>query len=274
MPNKAKEANFEGVAMTPFWKTLVLLTLSIEIIRTFGLPGEALTQAQGLINPVRAYPMSRLETDATADPTAMFILGGENAMLTNDFMNNYTRGSGSTVNGLNMIVADYAYIPGARNLLARTLHLADINDSPDVDLGRAPGEYPNNPDYTRLLDPNTIMGNFAFRAWTGRRGFGAQVAGMQAVVAQDQRLALLILSTATGRAGRTPDRSREYKADELVPHVALWPSGTFDIGYGTDPDQRPRWAAKIHGSILASGAVYAQKCIELPASTIEAEMKQ
>lgn len=259
--------------MTPFWKTLVLLILGMQIFNIFGIPGETATQAQEQA-PVRAYPISSLETDSTVDPLGMHIVVGENAMTSSEFFRYLTRGNGSTENGLNMAIADFAYIATERKTLLRSGFVREVDDSPDWTLGRAPGKYPNNPDYNNLLNPWTIMGNIGFSAWTGSRGFGSFVAGMQGSVAPDRRHALLLLGTATGKIGWTPDRSKRYDADEFVPHVALWPSGTIEMGYGTDPAQRPRWTNKVHGNMLVSGAVYAQRCIELPASTIEAEMKQ
>jgi hypothetical protein len=82
------------------------------------------------------------------------------------------------------------------------------------------------------------------------------------------------LSTATGKAGRSPDGSSEYKADKAVPHVALYPDGTFDIGYGTDPSQRPRFTAKVRGHLIVDGDVYARRCVETSAATIRTEINR
>jgi hypothetical protein len=59
-----------------------------------------------------------------------------------------------------------------------------------------------------------------------------------------------------------------------VPHVALYPDGTFDIGYGTDPSQRPPFTAKVRGHLIVDGDIYARRCVELPASTLHSAINR
>jgi hypothetical protein len=227
-------------------RVLVLLVLTIQIASFFrGVE----TQAQDRKAFLRVESLTRAETDPSVDPHRQFFMIGENAMVTDEFLNNYIRSAGSSTNGMNMIIADFLYNPAGRRIMGRTVDLADIDDSSDMSLGRAPGEYPNRPDYNRLLDPNTVIGQYAFRVWNGRKGFGAQMAAVQGVTTiHDPRLVNLYLSTATGKRGRTPSGDREYAADELVAHVALHSNGMTEFGYGTDPSQRPQFTTLTRGT--------------------------
>lgn len=223
---------------------------------------------------MRTYQLSRAETDPTVDPYRTFLAMGENATVPDWFYRNHTRASGSTPNGMNMIAPDFLYVPTERKILARGFSIREIGDSGDIDVGRAPGNYPNTMHFDRLLDPYTIIGQMAFRIWAGKNGFGAQVAGIQGAAAADARLGMLYLSTATGKAGRSPDQSSAYPNDGLVPHVALYPHGTLHLGYGTDPSQRPRYMGIVDGNLLVTGAVFAQNCYPAPAAVLQAELNR
>src|SRR4030095_15282705 len=108
-----------------------------------------------------------------------------------------------------------------------------------------------------------IIGQVGFKSWQGgRRGYGAIKAAVQGAAAADPSLNMLYLSTATGQSRRSPDGSSEYKPDKPVPHVALYPEGTLDIGYGTDPSQRPRFTTKIRGHALVARAISAHAAID------------
>ena len=252
--------------MTAFWKALVVLTFLVEMVRVFGLPGEAATFAEGR-DFIRTRSLSRQETDPTVDPYRTFLMVGENATVSDTFLSGYRRSDGGTQNGMNMAAPDFLYDPASRKLLFRSGVVREVDDISELRLGRAPGEYPNQIDFDSLLPPYTIIGQVGFESWQGgRRGYGALKAAVQGAVASDPRLNMLYLSTATGKAGRSPDGSSEYKPDKAVPHVALYPDGTFDIGYGTDPTQRPRFTAKIRGHLIVDGDVYAQRCIEVAPS--------
>jgi hypothetical protein len=260
--------------MTLFWKTLILLTFLIEVVHVFGIPGEMKTYAQTK-EFVRTRHLSRQELDPTVDPYRTFLLIGENATVPDSFFINYTRNKGSTQHGMNMVAPDFLYDPASRKVLFRSAVLREVNDISELRLGRAPGEYPNGIDFNRLLPPFAIIGQVGFESWQGgRRGYGALKAAIQGAAAADPRLSMLYLATATGKSGRSPDGSSEYPPDKPVPHVALYPGGTLDIGYGTDPSQRPRFTAKIRGDVIVDGAIYAQRCVELPPSALRAEINQ
>jgi len=252
--------------MTAFWKALVVLTFLVEMIRVFGLPGETTTFAEGR-DFIRTRALSRQDTDPTVDPYRTFLMVGENATVSDSFLSDYRRSDGSTPRGLNMAAPDFLYDPASRKLLFRSGVMREVDDISELRLGRAPGVYPNQIDFDSLLPQFTIIGQVGFESWQGgRRGYGALKAAVQGATAADPRLNMLYLSTATGKAGRSPDGSSEYKPDKAVPHVALYPDGTFDIGYGTDPTQRPRFTAKIRGHLIVDGDVYAQRCIEVAPS--------
>jgi hypothetical protein len=260
--------------MTPFWKALIVLTFILEVVHVFGVPGEIATYAQeGEF--VRTRQLTRQETDPTVDPYRTFLMVGENATVTDAFLLNYRRDRGSTAHGMNMIAPDFLYDPASRKLLFRSGAVREVDDISELRMGRAPGDYPNRIDYTRLLPPFALIGQLGFESWEGgRRGYGALKAAVQGAAAADPRLNMLYLATATGKAGRSPDGSSEYKPDEPVPHVALYPDGTFDIGYGTDPTQRPRFTTRIRGHMIVEGDIYAQRCVELPPSVLRAEINR
>jgi hypothetical protein len=260
--------------MPQFWRTLILLTFLMEVMHVFGIPGEIRTHAQA-DDFVRTRQLNRQETDPTVDPHRTFFMVGENATASDSFFLNYTRDKGSTQQGLNMVAPDFLYDPASRKLLFRSGIVREVNDISELRLGRAPGDYPNAINFNALLPPFAMIGQVGFESWEGgRRGYGAIKAAVQGAAAADPRLNMLYLSTATGKPGRSPDGSSEYKADKVVPHVALYPDGTLDIGYGTDPSQRPRFTTKIRGHLIVDGDVYAQRCIELPPATIRAEINR
>src|SRR4029453_8885314 len=89
-------------SMTPVWKTLILLTVTMETVRLFGLPGEVEIYAQNR-EVIRTRVLGAQETDPTVDPYRTFLLIGENATVSDAFLNSYTRGASSTRNGLNMV---------------------------------------------------------------------------------------------------------------------------------------------------------------------------
>ena len=255
--------------MTVFWKALVLLTFSIEMVRVFGMPGEMETYAQS--RPfIRTAYLTRRETDPTVDPYRQFFIVGENATISDSFLLNHTRHQ-----GLNTVVPDFLYDPATRKLAFRSGVMREVDDISELRLGRAPGVYPNAINFNTLLPPFAIIGQVGFESWYGGdRGFGALTAAVQGAAAADPRLNMLYLSTATGKAGRSPDGTGEYAPESAVPHVALYPDGTLDIGYGTDPSQRPRFTTKIRGHLIVDGDVYAHRCIELASSTIHDQINR
>ena len=260
--------------MSAFWRALILLTFLMEVGHVFGIPGEIPTYAQSA-EFIRTRLLTRQETDPTVDPHRTFLIVGENATVSDSFLLNYRRDRGSTQDGLNMVAPDFLYDPASRKLLYRSGVVREIDDISELRLGRAPGQYPNNIDYNSLLPPFTIIGQVGFETWQGgRRGYGALKAAVQGAAAADPTLNMLYLATATGKTGRSPDGTSAYKPDKPVPHVALFPDGTLDIGYGTDPTQRPRFTTKIRGHLIVDGDVYAQRCIELPAATLQKEISR
>lgn len=260
--------------MTPFWKAMIVATFLMEAVHVFGLPAETRTYAQSE-EFLRTRQLSRQETDPTVDPHRTFFMMGENATVSNTFLQNYTRDKGSTQFGINMVAPDFMYDPASRKLLYRSGVIREVDDISELRLGRAPGRYPNAIDFNAPLQPFTIIGQVGFETWQGgRRGYGAIKAAVQGAAAADPKLNMLYLSTATGLPGRSPDGSSEYKADKPVPHVALYPDGTLDVGYGTDPTQRPRFTTRIRGHVIVEGDIYAQRCIELPASALRTEINR
>ena len=124
--------------MTQFWRTLLLLTFLLEVLRVFGVPGEVRTHAQGE-EFVRTRRLNRQETDPTVDPHRTFLMIGENATVSDSFLLNYTRDKGSTPQGINMVAPDLMYDPASRKLLFRSGIMREVDDISELRLGRAPG---------------------------------------------------------------------------------------------------------------------------------------
>ena len=154
--------------------------------------------------------------------------------------------------GDNAAVADFWYDAVHRRLFSRSLVLHEVDDSADVRLGRAPGGYPDNPDFTKVLEPGTTVGHVGFVRWSSN-GFGSYFAAVQGAVG-DVLTGYLDLSTATGVTGRTRTGSR-YSGEDLIKHVRLHPSGQFEIGFETDPEARPDASLIVRGNVQVEGAL-------------------
>jgi hypothetical protein len=209
------------------------------------------------VETIRTVPVAAVENDA--DREHAFI--GENINPNSAFLARHRRNSGSTPFGDNMIFADMFYDAVDRRVFARTLILREVEDPVDIKLGRAAGDYPNDVNWEAVLQPHTIVGRYGFETWLGNgKGFGPYFAAVQGNVL-DQRTGMLYIASATGKSGTTRN-GRLYKPDQLVEHVAFYPEGTVDVGFNTDPAQRPRYSLVVRGDVRIEGRVYAQECIE------------
>ena len=159
--------------------------------------------------------------------------------------------------GDNGAIADFWYDAVHRRLFSRSLVLHEVDDPADLRLGRAPGVYPDRPDFHAELNPGTTVGHVGFVRW-GSNGFRSYFAAVQGAV-RDSGTGYLDLSTITGASGTTRSGSR-HSPEDLVKHVRLHPSGQLEIGFDTGLDARPavsllvRGDAEIEGSLLVGGS--------------------
>jgi hypothetical protein len=148
--------------------------------------------------------------------------------------------------GDNAAVADFWYDAVHRRIMSRSAAFHEVDDPADIRLGRAPGTYPGEPDFTQLLGEGTTVGQVGFESWT-ENGYGAYFAAVQGAV-QDARTGYLDLTTATGASGRTRATGSRYDPEDLIRHVRLHPSGRLEVGYDTDPTALPDPLLIVHGS--------------------------
>jgi hypothetical protein len=152
--------------------------------------------------------------------------------------------------GDNAAVADFWYDAVHRRVVTRSLVLHEVADPADLRLGRAPGIFPDHPDFSSPLAPGTVVGLVGFVRWSDN-GFGSYFAALQGAV-RDTGTGYLDLATVSGRAGRTRSGS-PYQSEDLVRHVRLHPSGQLEVASDTDPDALPDPALLVRGSVEIEG---------------------
>src|SRR5262249_3362935 len=152
-------------------------------------------------------------------------------------------------------IADFWYDGVHRRIFSRSAAFHDVDDPADLRLGRAPGHYPNPPDFTMLLGEGTTVGQIGFDKW-GHDGFSSYFAAMQGTIRDDQT-GYLVLATAMGQAGVTRTGSR-FEADELVRHVRLHPSGQLELGFETPADNLPNPLLLVRGGTVTEGPLTIQ----------------
>jgi hypothetical protein len=152
-------------------------------------------------------------------------------------------------------IADFWYDGVHRRIFTRSAVFHDVDDPADIRLGRAPGHYPNPPDFDTLLGEGTTVGQVGFDRWT-HDGFSSYFAAMQGLVRDDQT-GDLVLATAMGEPGVTRTGSR-FAPDDLVRHVRLHPSGQLELGFETPPDNRPNPLLLVRGAASTEGPLTIQ----------------
>jgi hypothetical protein len=172
--------------------------------------------------------------------------------LTAEWLARHTYQANGGTYGDNTAIADFWYDAVHRRIFTRSLVLQEVDDPADLRLGRAPGRYPNDPDFEGTLLEDTTVGHVGFVRWSPN-GFGAYFAAVQGAI-RDSGTGYLDLSTVTGHAG-TGRIGSKYVADELVKHVRLHPSGLFEVGFNTDPDARPDVSLLVRGNVEIEGGL-------------------
>ena len=152
-------------------------------------------------------------------------------------------------------IADFWYDGVHRRIFTRSAVFHDVDDPADIRLGRAPGHYPNPPDFNTLLGEGTTVGQVGFDKWT-HDGFSSYFAAMQGTI-RDGQTGYLVFATAMGQPGVTRTGSR-FEPDELVRHVRLHPSGQLELGFETPTDNRPDPLLLVRGSAATEGPLTVQ----------------
>jgi hypothetical protein len=187
----------------------------------------------------------------------------DSPLLTDLWIGQHTYGANAGVFGDNVIAADFWYDAVHRRIFSRSAVFHEVDDPADVRLGRAPGRFPNAPDFTASLGDGVTVGQVGFETWT-RNGYGAYFAAVQGAI-RDEGTGYLDLTTAMGRAGQTRTGSRHDPGD-LVRHVRLHPTGQLEVGYETDPDVVPDPLLAVHGNAHLDGGLAVNGALTLAAT--------
>jgi hypothetical protein len=175
----------------------------------------------------------------------------DSPLLGDDWLERHTYQANGKSFGDNAAVADFWYDAVHRRIMSRSAAFHEVDDPADVRLGRAPGTYPNQPDFTKTHAEGTTVGQVGFESWT-HNGFGAYFAAVQGTI-RDVATGYLDLATVTGKTGRTRTGS-SFEADDLIRHVRLHPSGTLEVGFEKDPASRPAPLLLVRGDERLEGA--------------------
>lgn len=204
---------------------------------------------------IRHRPVNRSCAGCEDRPGTVHLIV-DSSLLTDAWISGHQYHPGSPRFGDNAAVADFWYDGVHRRIFSRSAVFHEVDDPADLRLGRAPGRYPNEPDFDATLAEGTTVGQVGFDTWRPD-GFGSYFAAVQGTV-RDSGTGYLVLATATGRAGITRTGS-QFDAEDLVRHVRLHPSGQFEIGFETPADAQPdplllvRGAAGVEGSMGVAG---------------------
>jgi hypothetical protein len=201
--------------------------------------------------PVRERAANRACRGCEARPGSMHVVF-DSPLLSDGWLDRHTYGSGGDQFGDNRAVADFWYDAVHRRILTRSASFHEVDDPADVRLGRAPGTYPNSPDFNSLLGEGTTVGQVGFEGWS-KSGYGAYFAAVQGVI-RDEGTGYLDLATVTGQSGRTRTGSR-YDDEDLIKHVRLHPSGQLEVGFETNPSATPDPLLLVRGNQNVDGAL-------------------
>jgi hypothetical protein len=190
--------------------------------------------------------------DGCADRPGTWHVVFDSPLLTDAWLAAHAYQSNGATFGDNTAVADFWYDAVHRRVMTRSAAFHEVGDPADVRLGRAPGEYPNGPDFNALLDAGTTVGQVGFESWT-QNGFSAYFAAVQGAV-QGVGTGYLDLSTATGENGRTRTGST-YGPKDLIKQVRLHPPGVLVVGFVRAPDARPASMLTVRGNATIDGGV-------------------
>lgn len=199
----------------------------------------------------RQRPANR-ECDGCEERPGVAHLVMDSPRLTDAWLARHTYQANGGTYGDNAAVADFWYDAVHRRLFTRSLVLHEVGDPADLRLGRAPGTYPNGPNFRATLEAGTTVGHVGFVRWSSN-GFGSYFAAVQGAV-RDVGTGYLDLATATGESGTTRTGST-YSPEDLIKHVRLHSSGLLEVGFETSPEARPDTTLLVRGNATVEGSL-------------------
>ena len=234
--------------------TIMRLTAVFATALTLGAPAAAqsILFEKTLSDALRQRPANQ-RCDGCEDRPGAVHLIADSPLLTDAWIAGHQyRGPNPAQADNKAAIADFWYDGVLRRIFTRSGVFHEVDDPADVRLGRAPGRYPNSPDFSMLLGEGTTVGQIGFDKWT-HDGFSSYFAAMQGTVRDDQT-GYLVLATAMGQSGITRTGSR-FDPDDLVRHVRLHPSGQLEIGFETPAEERIDPLLLVRGAAATEGAL-------------------
>jgi hypothetical protein len=206
------------------------------------------------LGALRERPTNRT-CEGCEDRPGRIHLVADSPLLTDEWLaaHDYHGSERASTDGI--ATADFWYDGVHRRIFTRSAVFHDVDDPADVRLGRAPGHYPNPPDFDMLLGEGVTVGQVGFDRWT-HDGFSSYFAAMQGTV-RDEQTGYLVLATAMGQSGVTRTGSR-FAPDDLIRHVRLHPSGQLEVGFETPIDNRPDPLLLVRGAATTEGPLTVQ----------------
>jgi hypothetical protein len=229
------------------WFILVLAAVSEATAQTRAT--EAFRPSGQLF--ARLFPANRT-CDGCEERPGVAHLTLDSPRLTADWLSRHDYQSNGGPYGDNAAIADFWYDAVHRRLFTRSLVLHEVADPADLRLGRAPGVYPDRPDFNLQLEAGTTVGHVGFARWS-HNGFGSYFAAVEGTV-RDTGTGYLDLATVTGSSGVTRSGSR-YSPEDLVKHVRLHPAGQLEVGFDTAVEARPDVALLVRGNTQIDGSL-------------------
>jgi hypothetical protein len=206
------------------------------------------------VDALRKYATNR-QCNGCEDRPGRIHVVADSPLLTDAWLAAHDYRGSERANTDGTVTADFWYDGVHRRIFTRSAVFHDVDDPADVRLGRAPGHYPNPPNFDMLLREGVTVGQVGFDRWT-HEGFSSYFAAMQGTV-RDEQTGYLVLATAMGQPGVTRTGSR-FESDELVRHVRLHPSGQFEVGFETPIDNRPDPLLLVRGAATTEGPLTVQ----------------
>ena len=239
---------------------MIIMTLAsiLAIVAATVTPadGQSVLFENTLSNAIRQRPANRSCPGCEERPGTTHLIA-DSPLLTDLWIAAHDYAGSNRASADNKAIADFWYDAVHRRIYSRSGVFHEVDDPADIRLGRAPGQYPNAPDYDTLLDEGVTVGQVGFDKWTAD-GFSSYFAAMQGTV-RDAQTGYLVLATAMGKPGVTRTGSR-FEEDDLVRHVRLHPSGQLEVGFETpvddlvDPLLLVRGAAETEGPLRVNGS--------------------
>ena len=233
--------------------TIMSLASAFAVVVTTVTPAvaQSVLFESTLSNALRQRPANRHCIGCEERPGTLHVVA-DSPLLTDEWIARHEYNGTSRTYGDGTVVADFWYDAIHRRIFSRSGVFHEVDDPADVRLGRAPGRYPNTPDFDTLHDEGTTVGQVGFDKWT-HDGFSSYFAAMQGTI-RDAQTGYLVFATAMGKPGLTRTGSR-FEEDDLVRHVRLHPSGQLEVGFETPAEDRVDPLLLVRGAAATEGAL-------------------